>query len=116
MSDLILRRGDVVICAFSGDYGKPRPAVVVQSNAFNQAHESVALCPMTSDLTGLELFRVPIPRSETSGLQSDSEVMVDKIVASKRIRIRNRIGRLTSGQLNSLDAALRSWLDLPERT
>ena len=113
MTDPTLRRGDVVVCAFSGDYGKPRPAMVVQSNAFNQHHESVVLCPMSSDLTGTELFRVRIPSSALNGLQTDSEVMVDKIVASKRIRIRRNIGRLTPVQIKLVDAALRAWLDLP---
>jgi mRNA-degrading endonuclease toxin of MazEF toxin-antitoxin module len=71
---------------------------------------------MTSELTGLELFRVRITSSEASGLETDSEVMVDKIVTSKRIRIRKQIGRLTSAQLRLLDAALRVWLDLPALT
>ena len=35
------RRGDVVICVLSGDYGKPRPAVVVQSDLFNPTHASI---------------------------------------------------------------------------
>ena len=45
-----LRRGDVVTVAASGDFGKPRPAVVVQSDAFPPEHASVVVCQMTSAL------------------------------------------------------------------
>ena len=33
--EFLIKRGDIVTCALSGDYGKPRPAVVVQSDLFN---------------------------------------------------------------------------------
>jgi len=113
MSEPGLRRGDVVICAFSGDYGKPRPAVVVQSDLFNSLHETIMLCPISSDLTGLALFRIALPRSESTGLRKDSEVMIDKTITSKRRRIRQRIGRLSPAQMTLVDTALRIWLDLP---
>jgi mRNA interferase MazF len=113
MSEPGLRRGDIVICAFSGDYGKPRPAVVVQSNLFNRLHETVMLCPISSELTGLALFRVPLTQSASTGLRKDSEVMIDKMTASKRSRIRQRVGHLSATQMNSVDTALQTWLDMP---
>ena len=45
-----IKRGDVVLCAAPGNYGKPRPAIVVQSDLFNPTHSSITLCPVTSDL------------------------------------------------------------------
>ena len=113
MSERACRRGDVVLAVLSGDYGKPRPAVVVQSNLFNATHASVALCPASSEITGLTLFRVPIAGSQATGLAKDSEIMVDKIIAAKRERIRRKIGRLSPAQLQMVDRALRLWLDLP---
>jgi mRNA interferase MazF len=107
------QRGDVVVCALAGDFGKPRPAVVVQSDLFNQTHASVVLCPISSEATGLTLFRVPIPASQASGLREDSEVMVDKIGAVRRERVRQRIGALTRAQMSLMDRALRLWLELP---
>ena len=112
MSEPGLRRGDIVVCAFSGDYGKPRPAVVVQSNLFNGLHETITLCPISSEITGLALFRVALPKSEFTGLKKDSEVMVDKMTASKRSRIRQQIGRLSPTQMSQMDRALQVWLDL----
>lgn len=114
MSEARLRRGDVVISVLAGDYGKPRPTVVVQSDLFNETHESIVVCPISSKVTGLSLFRVPLSASETTGLKEDSEVMVDKMGAAKISRTRNRIGRLNRMQMSAVDAALRVWLELPE--
>ena len=112
MAEPALHRGDVVVCAFSGDYGKPRPAVVVQADAFNETHASLTLCPITSDITGLDLFRVPAPAGDATGLLKDSEVMVDKIVTVKRIRVAKRIGRLLRAAMARVDAALQVWLQI----
>ena len=108
------RRGDVVIAVFSRDYGKPRPAVVVQSDLFNATHTSVVLCPVSSELTGLNLFRVRARVSKMSGIQTESEIMVDKMGAVAAGRIRQRIGRLSGAQMETVDWALRLWLDLPQ--
>jgi len=43
-----MKRGDVVVVALSGDYGKPRPALIVQSDLFNETHASVTLAPVTT--------------------------------------------------------------------
>ena len=45
-----MRRGDVVTVAPADDYGKPRPAAIVQTDARPEAHASVVVCQMTSDL------------------------------------------------------------------
>ena len=45
-----MARGDIVIVAAPGDYGKPRPAVIVQTDAFPENHASVVVCQLTSDL------------------------------------------------------------------
>ena len=58
-----IRRGDVVAVAASGDYGKPRPAVVVQSDSFPDTHASVIICQMTSSLADAPDFRVTIEPS-----------------------------------------------------
>ncbi len=113
MIEPAFRRGDVVVCALTGDYGKPRPAVVVQSDLFNETHASLVLCPVSSDVTGLSLFRVTIPASPASGLRNNSEIMVDKITAARRTRVSRRIGRLSGAQMRLVGDALRTWLDLP---
>jgi len=107
------RRGDVVVAVFGRDYGKPRPAVVIQSDLFNESHASAVLCPISSDLTGFTVFRVKVLASRASGLRADSEVMVDKMATVDRGRIRQRIGKLSAAQMTLVDTALQIWLDLP---
>jgi len=102
-----------VVAAFSGDYGKPRPAIVVQSDLFNADHESILLCPITSEIMGGALFRIQLPVSSATGLRAKSEAMVDKLTVTKRRRIGRRIGRLSPEQMKAVDQALRIWLDLP---
>ena len=55
-----MRRGDVVTVAAAGDYGKPRPAVIVQTDAFPENHASVVVCQLTSELVDAPDFRVSL--------------------------------------------------------
>ena len=107
-----IKRGDVVICAAPGDYGKPRPAVVVQSDLFNGTHSSVVVCLITSHLEDAPLFRISVPAGRTTGLKLQSQVMVDKVIAIPRNKITGRAGVLAAGPLKEVDNALRLWLEL----
>lgn len=100
-----MKRGDVVTVALSGDFGKPRPAVVIQSDLFAE-HPSVTLLPVTSELRRLPLFRIPIEPSEANGLMRDSEVMVDKAHSVSRAKIGARIGSLTDGEMLAVTRSL----------
>ncbi len=101
-----MRRGDVVTVAASGDYGKPRPAVVVQTDALPEAHASVVVCQMTSDLADAPDFRVTIEPGPENGLRLRSQVMADKPVTVRRERIGGRVGSLSAQDLARLDVAL----------
>lgn len=108
-----MRRGTVVVVAAKGAYtGKPRPALVVQSDLFNPTHQSVTICPITSDCVDAPLFRVPLPPGERTGLKSPSQIMVDKIVSVPRSSIGNEIGHCNEDELIAAEAALRRWLEL----
>jgi mRNA interferase MazF len=57
-----VKRGAIVVVAARGAYtGKPRPALVVQSDLFNPTHASVTICPITSDCVDAPLFRLTLP-------------------------------------------------------
>ncbi len=101
-----MRRGDVVIVAAAGDYGKPRPAVIVQTDAFPEDHASVIVCQMTSDLADAPDFRVTVEPRAGNGLREISQVMADKPVTLRRERIGQVIGRLAEDEIVALDAAL----------
>lgn len=105
-------RGDIVLCALSGDFGKPRPAVVVQSNLFNPSHASITVCPLTTHLVDAPLFRLPVSPSQTNALNADSQIMVDKVTSIKAEKVREAIGKLTKNQLARLDEAMKLWLAL----
>ena len=107
-----IKRGDVVICAAPGEYGKPRPALVVQSDLFNGTHSSVVVCLITSHLEDAPLFRIAVPAGRSTGLKVQSQVMVDKVMAIPRNKITGRAGALAAGTLKEVDTALRLWLDL----
>src|SRR5437588_885707 len=83
-----MKRGDVVIVAAAGDYGKPRPAVIVQTDALPQTHASVVICQMTSETVDAPDFRITVDPTSRNGLQVRSQVMADKPVTVRRGRIR----------------------------
>ncbi|HZS83367.1 MAG TPA: type II toxin-antitoxin system PemK/MazF family toxin [Stellaceae bacterium] len=109
-----MRRGDVVVVAAAGDYGKPRPAVVVQTNAFPETHPSVAICQMTSDIVDAPDFRVTIEPNEENGLRARSQVMADKSVTVRRERIGQLLGRLTDADIGRLNIALAFVMGLAD--
>lgn len=109
-----ISRGDVVTVAASGDFGKPRPSVVVQSDVFPQEHASVIVCQMTSTLADAADFRTTIEPSETNGLQRTSQIMADKPVTIRRERVGARIGRLDAPDVRRLNRALAFCLGLSD--
>lgn len=105
-------RGDVVVCAVSGDYGKPRPAIVVQSELYNDTHASITVCLITSDLNDWPLFRVTLEPSLSSGLRTKSQVMIDKIVSVPRDKIKQVAGKVSSKDFKLIEETLKNWLAL----
>src|ERR1700687_3408123 len=101
-----MRRGDVVTVAATGDYGKPRPAVIVQTDALPAAHASVVVCQTTSEGSDASDFRVTIDPSERNGLRVKSQVMADKPVTVRRARIGRAIGHLDDKDVARLNIAL----------
>jgi mRNA interferase MazF len=109
-----MRRGDVVTVAVAGDYRKPRPAVIVQSDAFPKTHASVVVCQMTSELSDAPDFRITIDPSKTNGLRAQSQVMADKPVTIRRERIGRIIGRLSAEDVRRLNIALAFVMGLAD--
>ena len=107
-----VKRGDVFLCAARGDYGKPRPAVVVQSDLFNPTHASVTIFPLTSDLEEAGLVRLKIKPVLSNGLKKASQVKIDKISTLAEKRIGKVIGRASDSEMKAVDAALKLWLAL----
>jgi len=100
----MIRRGDLVTISLRGDYGKPRPALVIQSD-FMTDLESVLLCPVTSDLRDA-LFRVTIEPTPANGLRKLSQIMTDKITTLPREKVSEPFGRLGDEKMKMVNKAL----------
>lgn len=104
-----MKRGDFVVVALSGDYGKPRPALVLQSDLFDE-HPSVTVAPVTSTIVNAPLFRLTIEASAVTGLRAVSQVMVDKVTTVRRDRIARTIGHAPDDLMPRVGRALALWL------
>ncbi len=100
-----VKRGDLVIVSAPGDYGKPRPAVVIQSD-WLKATDSVLVALVTSTLADAPLYRLQIEPSEVNGLKASSQIMVDKIVALPREKCGKAIGRIDETAMVALNQML----------
>jgi len=104
-----MRRGDLVTVALQGDLGKPRPALVIQSDLFD-LHPSVAILPVTSELRDAPLFRILVSPTELNGLNKPSQVMVDKPQSIARDKIGAVFGRLNDETMLAVNRALAVFL------
>ena len=104
-----MKRGDLVTIALAGDYGKPRPALVIQSDLFD-GHPSVTVLPVTSELRETPLFRIRVEPTDDNGLRKTSEVMVDKAQTVALGKTGNTIGHLDGESMLAVDRALAVFL------
>jgi mRNA interferase MazF len=108
-----ISRGDIVLAAIPGDYGKIRPVLVLQDDAFD-AIPSVTVLPLTSDLVDFPLVRLGVEATNENGLQRRSQIMVDKAGTIRRDKIGRHIGRLDPTTMQAASTALRRFLGLDE--
>ena len=104
-------RGDLVTIALQGDFGKPRPALVIQSNFFFD-HPSVTILPITSEIRETPLFRFLVEPSQENGLSKNSQVMIDKIQTVSTEKVSKPFGSITEAQLLEINRLLALFLGL----
>lgn len=104
-------RGDLVTIAIQGDFGKPRPALVIQSEQF-QEHATVTVLPVTSALVDAPLLRITIQPSTENGLWTTSQVMVDKTMTVKKDKIGSAIGCVDANTLTEVERCLALFLGI----
>lgn len=108
-----MNRGDIVAAIGRGDFStKPRPSLVVQAAGFSAHHPTITVCPITSVVSGDNLYRVAIAADDRTNLLADSEVEVDLVQAIRRERVGRRIGSARDDTMTLVDDALRRWLGL----
>ncbi|MBU2857696.1 type II toxin-antitoxin system PemK/MazF family toxin [Acidithiobacillus ferrooxidans] len=104
-------RGDLVTIAMQGDFGKPRPALVIQANLFGE-HTSVTVLPITSTLVAAPLLRVTVQPCVENGLQKPSQVMVDKAMTVKREKAGPVFGRIDADAMVEVERCLAVFLGI----
>jgi mRNA interferase MazF len=106
-----MKRGSIVTIAVQGDFGKPRPALVIQSDLFAQ-HPSIAVLLITSTLMQAPLVRIDVEPSQQNGLSLNSQIAVDKIFTVKREKIGAVIGELEDDKMLAVNRAMVVFLGL----
>lgn len=108
-----MKRGDVVTVAMQGDFGKPRPAIVIQSNALLGTRH-VIVCPFTSSRADVPRIRYRIPSSSENGLRADSLLMLNNVATVSREKCGPVIGTLTAEQMQAINERLAFVLGLAD--
>lgn len=106
-----MKRGDVVTVAVQGDFGNPRPALVIQADLFGE-HTSVTVLPVTSTLFAAPLLRVTVKPGSENGLRKPSQIMVDKAITVMRVKVGPPIGHMDSRTLLEVDRRLAVFLGI----
>ena len=108
-----MNRGEIWTAAVGVYAAKPRPAVIVRDDLFD-ATSSVTVAPMTSTLLDAPLMRIRITGGDSrlSGLDHDSDVMIDKVTTVRRSNVHARVGRLTAEQMVEVERAIMAFLGL----
>ena len=104
-------RGDLVTIAIQGDFGKPRPALVIQADLFDE-HATVTVLLVSSTLVDAPLFRITVEPSAGNGLQKPSQVMVDKAMTVKRDKLGQAFGRLDADAMVEVERSLAVFLGI----
>ena len=106
-----MMRGDFVTIAMQGDFGKPRPALVIQADQFIE-HGTVTVLPMTSILVSAPLLRITVQPNSGNGLQNPSQVMVDKTMTVKRDKVGQAFGRIDIDAMVEIERCLAVFLGI----
>lgn len=106
-----MKRGDIVTIALSGDYGKPRPGLIIQSDLFAETG-SVTILPLTSHLIDAPLFRILLEPTEGNGLNTSSQIMVDKLYTTPRDKIGSTLGHIDSKVMLEVERALAVFVGI----
>ena len=106
-----MMRGDLVPIAMQGDFGKPRPALVIQANLYSQ-HSSVTVLLITSTLVAAPLLRVTLQPSPENGLQKPSQVMIDKAMTVQSNKVGKAFGRIDANAMVEVERCLAVFLGI----
>lgn len=106
-----MKRGDLVAIAMQGDFGKPRPALVIQADQFSD-HATVTVLPITGTDVAAPLLRITVPPCAENGLQKPSQIMIDKSMTVKRDKLGPAFGCIDAEILMEVERCLAVFLGI----
>jgi mRNA interferase MazF len=106
-----MKRGDFVTIALQGGFGKPRPALIVQSDHF-ETHPTVTVLLVSGALVEAPLLRLTVEPDETNGLRAPSQIMVDKAMTVMRVKVGPPFGRLGADRMLEVERRLALFLGI----
>jgi mRNA interferase MazF len=107
-----MKRGQIVTIAMQGDFGKPRPALIIQSDLFNETHPSITVLLVSSELVNAPLFRINLSPDACNGLNKPCQILVDKPMTIKREKIGTIIGQVDDAVMLQVNRAIAVWMGL----
>jgi len=94
------------------EINKRRPVLIVSNDANNRAASTVTVLPITSNVSRVYLFELPLSAQE-SGLPQPSKAQAQQIRTISKERTAGRlVGRLGAVQMRKAGDAIRLHLDL----
>jgi mRNA interferase MazF len=104
-----VKRGDIVTVTA----GKPRPAIVVQSNHL-LPYPMIIVVPVTSEIDARPppFTRITLDPSPSNGLKRVSQIMIDRIIGMPSSKLRPTPGQLEEDKLTELTRLLALWLGI----
>ena len=109
-----MKRGEIWTISGGADYvGKPRPAIIIQSDNFDST-PSITVCPLTTAAIKTVYARFAIDPSAANGLEAASHAMVDKISTIPKAKSGRRIGQLDTEDILRLNGAIALFLGLAD--
>lgn len=107
-----LNRGDLVSIVLPGDFGKPRPALLVQADVFLDEPASFTVCAVTSTLVAAPLLRITVEPDAQNGLKAISQIQIDRLFTVRPDKLGARFGTLDETTLQRVDRSLLLFLGL----
>lgn len=104
-------RGDLVTVAVNGDFGQPRPALIIQSDSF-AGLATVTVLLVTSAIVDAPLLRITIRPDTMNNLRKTSQIMIDRVMTIKNEKVGIQFGKLDPNTMVEVERHLSIYLGI----
>jgi mRNA interferase MazF len=100
-----INRGEIWSVAWTGQARKPRPALVIQAEEYRLTETDI-LALITTTENEASAVRLPIKADTRNGLQEDSFICLDKLMAIPLANIEKCHGKVSDEVMQEVNARL----------